>query len=445
MVVAIDQTALKDQERDRVERFYPGIVLALCFAAALLTAYIALDHVLFPEVAGTLLAMRLAFIASLIPMALTARTSFARRHPYGVALVGTAIMGGMIDLMVMQTGGATSPYYAGNNLVLLGVATLLPWGPRWTLMASLILVGMYAVAAWPRDASEVPPFINALTFTSSMGLVAVVSSAIADNMRSKEIKLRRDRERMARAKDEFLASVSHDLRTPLNVVMGYAELLADSVFGPVNEEQKDTLQRMMDSARGQLVLVDDLLDLARIEQGKVTCDLGPVCLHTMVPFATDMMEILLAGKPVSFGSNIDRGLVVVADRERLKQVLVNILTNAAKFTEEGVVRMFAEQRDGSIEISIADSGPGMDESVLQSVLDPFEKGNKSATGWGLGLSIVVKLIDLMNGSLAIDSKSGRGTTVTVRLPAHSSSAEPKDRDGDQPPVTSSQRPSASAA
>ena len=420
-------------EQERVQLFYPAAMLALGFAAALLTAYIALDHILFPDVADVLLRMRLLFVAALIPMAMTARTAAARAHPHAIGLAGATALGAMIDLMVWQTGGAMSPYYAGNNLVLLGVATLFPWSAPWTLAASSILVGMYALAAWPADAGEVPAFVNAVTFMSSMGLVGVVSSAIGERMRVKEFTLRRDRERVAQAKDEFMASVSHDLRTPLNVVLGYSDLLIEGEFGPLNGEQKATIDRIVASARGQLVLVNDLLDLARIEQGKVSCVLEPVSVSKLMPDLSDMMRILLTDKDVKFQSHVDPGLVVLADEERLKQVLVNLLTNAAKFTEQGFIRLFADGIGELVELRIVDSGPGIDPSALQSTLfekSPsagFEGSAKSEASRGFGLTIVTRLVDLMDGTFDIQSRRGSGTRARITLPAVARGAGMMDR------------------
>ncbi|MEW6267956.1 MAG: ATP-binding protein [Thermodesulfobacteriota bacterium] len=219
------------------------------------------------------------------------------------------------------------------------------------------------------------------------------------------------------AKSEFLASVSHDLRTPLNVILGYTDLLADETFGPVTAEQLDTLGRIRRTAAEQLALINDLLDLARIEQGKVACRLQSVHVGELVGSLREMMDALLRDRPVAFEVDVAADAVASTDRERLRQVLVNLLANAAKFTHEGRVRLAALRTDGAVEISVADTGPGMDAALADQMLEPFVHGSSEHAGTGLGLAIVSRLLNVLGGRLEIDSALGRGTTVRVRLPS----------------------------
>jgi len=222
--------------------------------------------------------------------------------------------------------------------------------------------------------------------------------------------------RASQAKSEFLASVSHDLRTPLNVIMGYTQLLAEGTFGPVAPEQADALARTLRVAQGQLALINDLLDLARIEQGKFECHPRPIALSDLVPSLREMMDALLMGRPVGFEVDVRPDTVARTDPERLRQVLVNLLTNAAKFTQAGCIRLVAEL-DGDVRIAVQDTGPGMAPALLARAREPFVRGEVEGAGTGLGLAIVARLTALLGGSLAIDSKPGEGTTVEVRLPA----------------------------
>jgi len=224
--------------------------------------------------------------------------------------------------------------------------------------------------------------------------------------------------RASAAKSEFLASVSHDLRTPLNVIMGYTQLLAEETFGPVTPEQGDALARTLRVASGQLGLINDLLDLARIEQGKFDCHPRPVDVAELVPSLREMMDALLMGRPVRFEVDVAPATTTRTDPERLRQVLVNLLTNAAKFTQNGCIRLVAEL-DGDVRIAVQDSGPGMDPDLLARAQEPFVRGEVEGAGTGLGLSIVAKLTTLLGGRLAIDSREGEGTTIEVRLPRES--------------------------
>jgi signal transduction histidine kinase len=222
--------------------------------------------------------------------------------------------------------------------------------------------------------------------------------------------------RANQAKSEFLASVSHDLRTPLNIITGYGQLLQEETFGPMSPEQSDVLARLLRTAADQLALINDLLDLARIEQGKLACTAEPMVIAHLVPSLAEMMQALLRGRPVRFEAAVPDGVVASADPERLRQVLVNLLTNAAKFTNEGCVRLVAALDADGVRLSVEDTGCGIESAVRDRVLEPFVRGSASQAGSGLGLAIVARLVELMRGALAIESAPGEGTRVDVRLP-----------------------------
>jgi signal transduction histidine kinase len=219
------------------------------------------------------------------------------------------------------------------------------------------------------------------------------------------------------AKSEFLANVSHDLRTPLNVILGYTDLLTEETFGPVSAEQSDTLERMRRTGTAQLVLIEDLLDLARIEQGKLACRMHRVDVGELVTPLRDMMDALLRDRPILFEVDVAQDAIARTDRERLRQVLVNLLGNAAKFTREGRVSLSALRARDRVEICVSDTGLGMDATLARQALEPFVRGDDAQAGSGLGLAIVSRLLALLGGSLEIDSTPGRGTSVKVALPA----------------------------
>ncbi|HWP64948.1 MAG TPA: GAF domain-containing sensor histidine kinase [Candidatus Limnocylindria bacterium] len=222
--------------------------------------------------------------------------------------------------------------------------------------------------------------------------------------------------RASHAKSDFLASVSHDLRTPLNIITGYAQLLQEGTFGPVTDEQADVLARIVRTVGDQVTLINDLLDLARIEQGALRCTPAPVALVELVPGLEEMMDVLLRDRPVRFEIDVPPDVVVLADRERVRQVLVNLLANAAKFTQEGCVRLVAACTDGDVAVSVSDTGPGIAPALRSRVVEPFVHGDSPAAGSGLGLAIVSRLLAAMHGGLQIESGELGGTRVEVRLP-----------------------------
>lgn len=223
--------------------------------------------------------------------------------------------------------------------------------------------------------------------------------------------------RASAAKSDFLASVSHELRTPLNIIVGYAQLMAEETFGDVSEGQVDALQRILRTASDQLVLINDLLDLARIEQGKLRYNPRAINVAELVPSLEEMMVALLRDRPVRFEVAVAPEAVVSADPERLRQILVNLLGNAAKFTQAGCVRLLASLEAGGVAIAVEDTGAGIDPQLTERMLEPFVHGEGAGAGSGLGLAIVTRLLHLLQGEIAIDSTPGVGTRVTVRLPS----------------------------
>jgi signal transduction histidine kinase len=222
--------------------------------------------------------------------------------------------------------------------------------------------------------------------------------------------------RANRAKNDFLASVSHDLRTPLNIITGYAQLLHEETFGPIVREQRDALERILRTTGDQLALINDLLDLARIEQGKLACTPRPVAIASFVPSLGHMMDVLLHTRPVAFETDVPPDVVAHADPERVRQILVNLLTNAAKFTQAGCVRLVAALDGDAVRVSVEDTGAGIDPGLRDRVLEPFVHGAGEGAGSGLGLAIVARLLGVMHGSIDIASEPGRGTRVDIRLP-----------------------------
>lgn len=223
-------------------------------------------------------------------------------------------------------------------------------------------------------------------------------------------------QRAGRTKDEFLATVSHELRTPINVVLGYVQLLDEQTFGPMTPDQADTIRRIERGARSQLRLVDDLLDLARIERGAVTCDLRRVPLAPLLDELGDATRALIGSRPIRFNCLIEGDPVALTDADRVRQVLLNVLGNAVKFTARGSIELRAGTEGDRIVLEVADTGGGMEPGFVLRATEPFVRGETS-TGSGLGLAIVARVLRVLDGTLAIDSRAGTGTTVRILLPA----------------------------
>jgi signal transduction histidine kinase len=230
-------------------------------------------------------------------------------------------------------------------------------------------------------------------------------------------------EQASAMKSQFLANVSHELRTPLNAIMGYTHLLLEGVSGEMSRAQRDKLARVDANARHLLAVINDLLDIARIESGKMPMQADRVRLPELIDEVMSEVEPVIAGTRLEVTRALSPDLPeIVTDRQKVKQIVLNLLSNALKFTPEGSVAIRLEQDRDADEISIAvsDTGIGIAEENQKTIFEAFEQANSSYArrqgGTGLGLSICRRLANLLDGRITLDSQLGEGSTFTLFLP-----------------------------
>jgi PAS domain S-box-containing protein len=228
-------------------------------------------------------------------------------------------------------------------------------------------------------------------------------------------------ERANKLKSEFLASMSHELRTPINALIGYSALLLDGVLGDVNPKQRDALSRGRSAAEHLLALINDILDLAKIEAGKMPLHLEDVQLREVTLEVSQQVEPMVRKKQIDFALEVASDCpMIFSDRTKIKQVLLNLLSNAVKFTNKGRVSIEAQCAPGGVRIDVVDTGIGIRPSDLQAIWEDFRQVDQSRTrefgGTGLGLSITRKLLERLGGSVTVQSTYGEGSTFTVYLP-----------------------------
>jgi signal transduction histidine kinase/CheY-like chemotaxis protein len=224
-------------------------------------------------------------------------------------------------------------------------------------------------------------------------------------------------------RSRFFASMSHELRTPINAVIGFSQLLGDGTYGDLSVRQKEVLGKVVRSAGHLLELINDILDISKIEAGKLEFYFEPTDLVALVRDTLTSVELQARAKDLSLDVVAPGELTVVTDPARVRQVLLNLLSNAVKFTDEGGVQIAVAARDGGagdcgVEIRVSDTGPGIARKDRERIFEEFEQAETAASrgGTGLGLSISRKLTELLGGRLRLESEVGAGSTFILSLP-----------------------------
>lgn len=228
---------------------------------------------------------------------------------------------------------------------------------------------------------------------------------------------------LEKMKSAFVAMVSHELRTPLSAILGYAEIFMEQIYGPLNEKQISMTNRIVSNTRRLLSLINDLLDQAQMEAGKLKIKYTSIKPSELLENLHSVMDKLTVDKGLSLTSELDANMpeTLVGDSARLQQILVNLVNNAAKFTEEGTIHVQLSRLDDQYwGISVSDTGQGIPKEDVVHIFDAFRQVEGTTTrlhgGFGLGLSIVKQLVTLMGGNISVDSELGKGSTFSITLP-----------------------------
>lgn len=230
------------------------------------------------------------------------------------------------------------------------------------------------------------------------------------------------------AKSAFLATISHELRTPLSAIIGYDELLLDGISGPVTDDQKQQLGRIKTSAFHLLQLIDQVLTLSRVEAGREKARYAPVSVAVLINEAATLVAPLAAAQGLAFTtSQPDRPLMMTTDPMKARQILVNLMANAVRYTTQGRVDLRADAEGDMVRFDVVDTGIGIPPDELEHIFEPFVQVEQRLTrkvgGTGLGLSVSQGLARLLGGDVSVESVLGVGSTFTLRLPMHQAETE----------------------
>ena len=285
-----------------------------------------------------------------------------------------------------------------------------------------MLRGDEAIGALLVTRSEPGPFLDKqvelLRTFADQAVIAIENVRLFQELREKTEQL----EIADRHKSEFLANMSHELRTPLNAIIGFSEVLLERMFGELNDKQQEYLEDVLSSGRHLLSLINDILDLSKIEAGRMELDLGQFDLPLALDNALTLVKERAARHGIGVTLEVGAGVgSMVGDERKFKQVLLNLLSNAVKFTPEGgrvVVR--AERADHTVEVSVADTGIGIAAEDQEAIFEEFRQVGtdyaRKREGTGLGLALARRFVELHGGRIWVKSAEGQGSTFTFTLP-----------------------------
>jgi signal transduction histidine kinase len=269
-----------------------------------------------------------------------------------------------------------------------------------------------------KAAGEFPPeLVEVLKTFATQSVLAIQNARLFREIADKSVQL----EAASRHKSEFLANMSHELRTPLNAIIGFSEVLSEEMFGEINDKQAEYLRDILESGRHLLSLINDILDLSKVEAGRMELEPADFDLPGAIGNALILVRERASRHGIILASAIDERVGSIhGDERKVKQVLLNLLSNALKFTPEGGrIDISAARRDGLVEVSVSDTGIGIAPEDQDAVFQEFRQvgdSEKKGEGTGLGLALARKFIELHGGDIRVKSHLGMGSTFTFTLP-----------------------------
>jgi signal transduction histidine kinase len=433
LISSVTEMVAPANRRRLVQGIWSGYAVAIGFVVlAVVTTVFELTPwrwVYFGLIAGKLATNSLAWLA------------LTRRR----AIVATQLVNSGADVVLLTcaiyfTGGPNSPVFA-TYVIVIAVLSLLSNTGVTVLAAGLVLVcfstmmvlmatGVLPPQPVPGAPGQAPSLGHAIAAIGYcaiiVGVPAFFAGLTARALRARELVLEQRTAQLIQAatqRSQFVASMTHELRTPIHGVQGLADVIATGIYGPVTDKQKDACASIKRSAQSLLSLIDDLLALTRAEAGKIDARPGPVDIPVLVERVTASVSWMVGTKHLALVADIAPDLPEVASDERwLAHVLVNLVSNAVKFTPEGGrVTVRATPRDQAVALEIIDTGIGIAPEDREAIFEPFRQAElgdaRGYGGVGLGLALVARLTDLLGAEVELESVVGKGSTFRVIVPA----------------------------
>jgi len=410
----------------------------ICWVAIFaMPAGFALDQQVYPKFVPYLLKLRL--LSSLFVAALFAffYSRWGAKYDRICFLLLPMIPLGFITWMIYSTEGALSPYYAGLNVVLVAFCLIVPWTYQETSIVCIATLAIYLAACWGHGGVSVSGlFFNNLYFLSLTTVFALVGTFFTYQLRVREFtnryELDQNRKKLAESnqklieldkiKSRFFANISHELRTPLTLMLSPLQALRIQKKHLLDEESQDILATMENNAMRLLKLINDLLDLAKLESGRMEVHKTPVDLDRFLKGLVQSVQGTAKDKGIRLTARVhDSPIQVLLDANKFEKIVLNLLFNALKFTPAGGrVELTIGKEGPQLNLVIQDSGMGISEHDLPFIFDRFWQADSSAQrkyqGTGIGLALVKELTEAMGGTVTAQSQVGVGTTMTVQVP-----------------------------
>lgn len=397
---------------------------------------VALDYFVYPAQTGFFLILRLICSAMALVLWKLIASPFGRRHFRILGLGWFVLPSLFISLMIYFADGVKSPYYAGLNLVLIAVSWVAQVDFVESLTATLLTLLMYAVACLAHTEGTVSDYFSNLYFIVLTGIIVVTGNYFLNKLRFREFALRTELDSSRReleesnaklveldkAKSNFFANISHELRTPLTLLIGPLDRLRHDVSQSRSPEQEELMDIMYNNAMRLLRLINDLLDLVRLDSGTIRLNRKKVALQPFIEGLAQSVRPIAEQRQLQFVCRVEapEGVEVWIDRDKLEKIILNLLFNSFKFTpESGCVTLHATLEADGLRVSVSDTGRGIDPESLPRIFDRFWQADAASTrhyqGVGIGLALVKELTETHGGTVKVESELGKGTVITVKI------------------------------
>ena len=420
-----------------------NIQVGCLLGMVLMPAGIVLDYFVYPEMLAFFFKLRMWCSVLIGVFWLIVITPFGHRHCRELGVTLAMFPAFFMSWMIYASAGADSPYYAGLNLVLLFVGFVLQWTFTQSVVAITLVLLMYLGAClFSGSISQDGTFVNNLYFLVLTGIIVATGNYFHSQLRFREFSLRYELDRnrqmleasnrklveLDEVKSRFFANISHELRTPLTLLLAPLEALLHERGRASDRQIGEWLQTMQANGMRLLKLINDLLDLVRLESGKMEVRRESIAVPDLVRGLASSVQKVAEDKRIYLETSLGENLGwILADVDKVEKIILNLVFNALKFTPAGGrVILRAHRAAQDLVLEVKDTGMGLSPEQLPFLFQRFWQADTSAkrrhSGAGIGLALVKELVEIQGGTVAVESQEGKGTTFTVRLPCVSADA-----------------------